>query len=227
MDHFMSGQPVIAEEPASTPEAPVAVHKDGDGEIVGQIAELLETRIRPVAQDQGGDIIFHGFDEGRVSLEFQGGAFALQDGIQTMLRHYIPEVTEVVNHLDTIPKPGLDTPEGQAIKRVLDEEINPQVAMHGGHIALVDLIDDTVYIRLEGGCQGCGMAEPDAETGCRGRDQTGRAFRRKCTGHDRSRRRFEPVLSARQGRNEPVLEPLKQARLATPDGSRRRGGGIR
>ena len=168
MDHFMSGQPVIAEEPASTPEATTPVHKDGDDEIAGQIAELLKTRIRPVAQDQGGDIIFHGFDEGRVSLEFQGGAFALQGGIQTMLRHYIPEVTEVVNHLDTAPKPGLDTPEGQAIKRVLDEEINPQVAMHGGHIALVDLIDDTVYIRLEGGCQGCGMADLTLKQGVEG-----------------------------------------------------------
>ena len=168
MDHFMSDRPVILEQESAAPQKPSATSDGGDGELVGQITELLETRIRPVAQDQGGDIIFHGFDEGRVILEFQGGAFALQGGIQTMLRHYIPEVEEVVNHLDMIPKPGLDTPEGQAIKRVLDEEVNPQVAMHGGHIALVDLIDDTVYIRLEGGCQGCGMASLTLKQGVEG-----------------------------------------------------------
>lgn len=101
-------------------------------------------------------------------LEFQGGAYALQGGIQTMLRHYIPEVEEVINHLDAIPKPGLDTPEGQAIKRVLDDEVNPQIAMHGGHIALVDVIEDTAYVRLEGGCQGCGMASVTLKQGVEG-----------------------------------------------------------
>ena len=167
MDHFMSERPVVLEEEASSQGATDTAAGDKDG-LVGEIEELLETRIRPVAQDQGGDIIFHGFEEGRVILEFQGGAYALQGGIQTMLRHYIPEVEEVVNHLDMIPKPGLDTPDGQAIKRALDEDINPQIAMHGGHISLVDVVEDTAYVRLEGGCQGCGMASLTLKQGVEG-----------------------------------------------------------
>ena len=163
----MSERPVVLEEEASSQGATDTAAGDKDG-LVGEIEELLETRIRPVAQDQGGDIIFHGFEEGRVILEFQGGAYALQGGIQTMLRHYIPEVEEVVNHLDMIPKPGLDTPDGQAIKRALDEDINPQIAMHGGHISLVDVVEDTAYVRLEGGCQGCGMASLTLKQGVEG-----------------------------------------------------------
>jgi len=168
MDHFMSKHPVVMEEEtASAQGATDSAAGNMDG-LVGEIEELLETRIRPIAQDQGGDVIFHGFEEGRVILEFQGGAYALQGGIQTMLRHYIPEVEEVVNHLDLIPKPGLDTPDGQAIKRVLDEDINPQIAMHGGHISLVDVVKDTAYVRLEGGCQGCGMASLTLKQGVEG-----------------------------------------------------------
>lgn len=165
MDHFMSERPVLLDEAPDSGSSPSA---DADGEVVGQIEELLETRIRPVARDQGGDIVFHGFEEGRVILEFHGAASTLQGGIQTMLRHYIPEVEEVVNHLDAIPKPGLDTDEGRAIKRMLDEEINPQVAAHGGRISLVDVIGDTAYVRLEGGCQGCGMASLTLKQGVEG-----------------------------------------------------------
>ena len=167
MDHFMSERPTLLDEASDSGTSPSAA-TDGDGEVVGQIEELLETRIRPVARDQGGDIVFHGFEEGRVILEFHGAAHVLKGGIQTMLRHYIPEVEEVVSHLDATPKPGLDTDEGRAIKRMLDEEINPQIAMHGGRISLVDVADDTAYVRLEGGCQGCGMASLTLKQGVEG-----------------------------------------------------------
>ena len=52
-----------------------------------------------------------------------------------------------------------DTPIGKAIQVVLDEKVNPAVAGHGGHISLIDVKGDTAFIRLEGGCQGCGMAD--------------------------------------------------------------------
>jgi Fe-S cluster biogenesis protein NfuA len=77
----------------------------------------------------------------------------------------VPEIEKVQDVMDAMPKPGLDTEEGRAIRRLLDERINPQVASHGGHIALVDVQDDTVYIRLEGGCQGCGMADVTLKQG--------------------------------------------------------------
>ncbi len=168
MDYFMSKQPVVLEDESATVVVPEELTDGNSDEFIGQIEELLETRIRPVAQDQGGDIIFHGFEDGRVILEFQGGAQALKGGVQTMLRHYIPEVEDVVDLLDMIPKQGLDTPEGQAIKRILDEDINPQIAMHGGHISLVDVVDDKAYVRLEGGCQGCGMASITLKQGVEG-----------------------------------------------------------
>lgn len=53
---------------------------------------------------------------------------------------------------------NLDSPEAIAVQKVLDTEINPGVASHGGHITLVDVKDQIAYVRLGGGCQGCGMA---------------------------------------------------------------------
>ncbi len=51
------------------------------------------------------------------------------------------------------------------MQALLEEEVNPAIAGHGGHIALVDVLEDTVYIRLEGGCQGCGMADVTLKQG--------------------------------------------------------------
>ena len=95
----------------------------------------------------------------------EGGAFSLMDGIANMLRHYVPEVKDVMDYRDAMSKPGLETPEGEAILRILDEQVNPSVASHGGHISLVDVKDDIAYIRLEGGCQGCGMADVTLKQG--------------------------------------------------------------
>ena len=119
----------------------------------------------PVVSRDGGEVIFVEFNDGDVVLELKGSARSLIGGIENMIRHFVPEVERVVDHLDAIPKPGLDTPEGRAVKQVLDEQINPSVAMHGGHIALVDVQGDTVFIRLEGGCQGCGMADVTLKQG--------------------------------------------------------------
>merc|ERR1712070_527875 len=78
--------------------------RDDDSEVVQMIKELLDMRIRPSVQEDGGDIKFHGFDEesGVVSLEMQGScsggpssSVTLKSGIENMLMHYIPEVTEV------------------------------------------------------------------------------------------------------------------------------------
>ncbi|MFQ5564884.1 MAG: NifU family protein [Paracoccaceae bacterium] len=66
---------------------------------------------------------------------------------------------------ETSPASGLDSEEGRAIQRLFDEHINPQVASHGGHIALVDVRGGTAYIRMGGGCQGCGMANVTLKQG--------------------------------------------------------------
>ena len=125
---------------------------------------MIETRIRPAVRD-GGAVRYHDFKDGVVYLELEGSAAGLLAGIENMLRHYMPEIQAVKDHRDAQPKPGLETPDGIAIRELLDQRINPSVAAHGGHIALVDVQDDTVYIRLEGGCQGCGMANVTLKQG--------------------------------------------------------------
>ena len=79
-----------------------AEHSGEDAEIVGQIKELLDTRVRPAVAQDGGDITFHGFDRGIVYLHMQGACagcpsstVTLKMGIENLLRHYIPEVVEV------------------------------------------------------------------------------------------------------------------------------------
>jgi len=71
----------------------------------------------------------------------------------------------VVDGFETDPETGLESPEGKAIQELLDSHVNPQVASHGGHIDLVDVKDDTAYIRMGGGCQGCGMANVTLKQG--------------------------------------------------------------
>ncbi len=98
MEHYQSGQPVIEGEQSSGH----AEHTGEDGAIVGQIKELLDTRVRPAVAQDGGDITFHGFDRGIVYLHMQGACagcpsstLTLKMGIENLLRHYIPEVIEV------------------------------------------------------------------------------------------------------------------------------------
>ncbi|MEL7012668.1 MAG: NifU family protein [Pseudomonadota bacterium] len=99
MEHFQSGQPVLLEEDTSGGHAE---HHGEDAVVVGQIKELLDTRVRPAVAQDGGDITFHGFDRGVVYLHMQGACagcpsstITLKMGIENLLRHYIPEVTEV------------------------------------------------------------------------------------------------------------------------------------
>ena len=160
--HFESGKPVV-----EAPDGKVAGPEETGAEdaISAQIKELIDTRIRPAATQDGGDVTYRNFKDGVVYLEFQGSAFSLMSPIENMLRNYVPEVEAVKDYRDALSKPGLETPEGKAILEILENQINPSVAAHGGHISLVDVQEDTVYIRLEGGCQGCGMADVTLKQG--------------------------------------------------------------
>ena len=100
MEHFSAGKPVILD--ADLDAADLEDDDLADGSIESQIKELLETRVRPAVAQDGGDIIFHSFEEGIVYLTMQGACAGcpsstatLKDGIEKMLIHYIPEVTEV------------------------------------------------------------------------------------------------------------------------------------
>jgi Fe-S cluster biogenesis protein NfuA len=95
MDHFVSRKPVLSQEQA-------AQTHEGDSELEAQIRELIDTRVRPAVAQDGGDIIFRGFHDGIVQLELHGACSGcpsstatLKQGIENMLKHYVPEVVAV------------------------------------------------------------------------------------------------------------------------------------
>jgi Fe-S cluster biogenesis protein NfuA len=98
MEHFATGQKVMSK----VASAPKPTGSNLDDAIVSQICELIETRVRPAVQMDGGDIVFDRFEEGVVYLHMQGACagcpsstMTLKSGIENMLKHFIPEVQEV------------------------------------------------------------------------------------------------------------------------------------
>ena len=99
MEHFQSGDPVVNNCDA---DGPGGEAEDEDDEVVVQIRELIDTRVRPAVAQDGGDIVYKGFEDGIVYLHMQGACAGcpsstetLKYGIENMLRHYVPEVQEV------------------------------------------------------------------------------------------------------------------------------------
>jgi Fe-S cluster biogenesis protein NfuA len=108
LDHFVSAAPLFAPANASgiavpPPEDDLAVEeRPEDAEVIAAINELLETRVRPAVAGDGGDIAYRGFRDGVVYLTLQGSCAGcpsstatLKHGIEGLLKHYVPEVTEV------------------------------------------------------------------------------------------------------------------------------------
>lgn len=104
LDHFASGAPLFREGSAADISVPAESFDDDpeDAEIVAQIRQLIETRVRPAVAQDGGDIVYRGFQQGKVFLQMQGACSGcpsstatLKQGIEQLLKHYVPEVTEV------------------------------------------------------------------------------------------------------------------------------------
>ncbi len=98
MEHFQSGRPVMTE--ASTSDG--SQDTEEDDSVIRQIKDLIDTRVRPAVAQDGGDIVYKGFEKGIVYLQMQGACSGcpsstatLKGGIENMLRHYVPEVEEV------------------------------------------------------------------------------------------------------------------------------------
>lgn len=108
LDHFSANMPLFHAAsaqgiavPAAQDEA-VVTDDPADAEIVAQVRELIDTRVRPAVANDGGDIIYRGFQSGTVFLQMQGACsgcpsstMTLKNGIEQLLKHYVPEVTEV------------------------------------------------------------------------------------------------------------------------------------
>ncbi len=106
LDHFTAHMPLFAGPSADfsvpAPEDDFAADDPADADIVAQIKELIDTRVRPAVANDGGDIVYRGFDKGKVYLRMQGACSGcpsstatLKNGIEQLLKYYVPEVTEV------------------------------------------------------------------------------------------------------------------------------------
>ena len=102
LDHYNSGEEIITKISAEEKQGDSSSKTEEDTDIVKQIKELLDTRVRPAVAMDGGDIVYQGFEKGTVYLHMQGACSGcpsstatLKMGIENMLKHYIPEVKEV------------------------------------------------------------------------------------------------------------------------------------
>lgn len=106
LDHFSANMPLFNAGSAADIMVPDEEEQFGDdpedAEIVAQIRELIDTRVRPAVANDGGDIVYRGFDKGTVYLRMQGACSGcpsstatLKNGIEQLLKHYVPEVVEV------------------------------------------------------------------------------------------------------------------------------------
>jgi Fe-S cluster biogenesis protein NfuA len=104
MEHFVAGRPALLDDGAQEETAPDIAYEGEAAEIVAQLRDLIDTRIRPAVARDGGDVLFHSWDheEGIVRLTMRGAcsgcpssAMTLKQGIENMLRHYVPEVNGV------------------------------------------------------------------------------------------------------------------------------------
>ena len=102
MEHFMSGAPIVVSGTGTGGDESGEFFEPGDADTVATIKELIETRVRPAVANDGGDITFRGFKDGVVYLAMKGSCSGcpsstatLKHGIQNLLRHFVPDVTEV------------------------------------------------------------------------------------------------------------------------------------
>jgi Fe-S cluster biogenesis protein NfuA len=101
MEHLIAERPLMAAGFTGGPadEAQIA---EEDTEVVAMIKQILDTRVRPAVAQDGGDIVFHGFEDGIVSLHMRGACAGcpsatatLKQGVENLLKHYVPSVSEV------------------------------------------------------------------------------------------------------------------------------------
>jgi Fe-S cluster biogenesis protein NfuA len=136
-------------------------------DLVGKVIAALQASVLPSVIARGGEIRVRSVENGTVTLETSGSpgaALPLLARIEAAIRQAVPEVEHV-----RLLGPGVE-PAGSAggdlaadlatrVREVLERDINPIVAAHHGHVVLVAVEDGWARVRLEGGCQGCSLAE--------------------------------------------------------------------
>jgi Fe-S cluster biogenesis protein NfuA len=128
-----------------------------------KVAVALQASVLPSVIARGGEIRVLGVENGTVTLEMTGSpgaALPLLARIEASIRHAVPEIARVrMVGPAAEPATAAESDPADLVRSVLDREINPVIAAHRGHVSLVQVKDGWVRVRLEGGCQGCSLAE--------------------------------------------------------------------
>jgi Fe-S cluster biogenesis protein NfuA len=139
-------------------------------DLADKVATALQASVLPSVVARGGEIRVVTVENGVVTLEVSGSPGAsvpLITRIETLIRNAVPEVASVRmvgpggRSLETSSEGNL----AELVRRILDVEINPIIAAHHGRVTLVEVDQGWVRLRLEGGCQGCSLAEVTVRQG--------------------------------------------------------------
>lgn len=132
-------------------------------DLAARVTAVLERSVLPSVVARGGSLRVAGVEDGVVTLEASGSpgaALPLASRAEALIRAAVPEVTRIrVIGPGGEPPPAAGGDLGDRVRRVLDAEINPTIAAHRGHVVLTGVDQGWVRVRLEGGCQGCSLAE--------------------------------------------------------------------
>ena len=133
-------------------------------DLVDKVVAALQASVLPSVIARGGEIRVLAVENGTVILEMTGSpgaALPLMARIEALIRHAVPEVAgvQIVGRGTEPPAAGTAGDPEDLVRAVLDRDINPVIAAHRGHASVVGVEEGWVRIRLEGGCQGCSLAE--------------------------------------------------------------------
>ncbi len=120
--------------------------------IEGRTASAFEYGLGLEAEPESDDVVVDA-GEFKVFVDFKSS-----ENLKGATIDYVEDLNSSGFRIDNPNTPTWDNPKAQAIQSLIDEQINPSVAGHGGHIDLLDVTDDSIYVHMGGGCQGCGMA---------------------------------------------------------------------
>ncbi|HTE80697.1 MAG TPA: NifU family protein, partial [Reyranella sp.] len=132
-------------------------------DLADKIAAALQASILPSVIARGGEIRVLGVEDGTVTLEIggsPGASLPLLRRIEQLVRNAVPEIARV-----RLVGPSVNAQETRSgdladrVRDILDREINPVIAAHRGHATLIEIDGGWVRLRLDGGCQGCSLAE--------------------------------------------------------------------
>jgi Fe-S cluster biogenesis protein NfuA len=133
--------------------------------LAARVTAALERSVLPSVIARGAAVRVTTADDGVVTLEVTGSpgaVFPLASRIEAAIRAAVPDVTGVRLVTPAGPAPGPRDAGGGlagAAQQILDEEVNPAIAAHRGHVTVADAAEGWIRIRLDGGCQGCSLAE--------------------------------------------------------------------